>query len=86
LQASNAFASAGAAAPEEFYDPYTMDLEPEGQWARASRRFRRHRLAVVSLVAGLSTRSGSTRAIPAAGGKRSLLRPCADDLFMGGSV
>ncbi|HSC74171.1 MAG TPA: ABC transporter permease, partial [Gaiellaceae bacterium] len=27
-----------------------MDLEPEGQWARARRRFMRHRLAVVSLV------------------------------------
>ena len=50
LQASNAFASAGAASPEEFYDVYTMDLEAEGQWARARRRFMRHRLAVVSLV------------------------------------
>jgi peptide/nickel transport system permease protein len=49
LQASNAFLSAGAASPDEFYDQYTMDLEPEGQWARARRRFMRHRLAVVSL-------------------------------------
>jgi ABC-type dipeptide/oligopeptide/nickel transport system permease subunit len=50
LQASNAFASAGAAAPDEFYDLYAMDLEAEGQWARARRRFMRHRLAVVSLL------------------------------------
>ena len=50
MQATNAFASAGAASPQEFYDLYTMDLEPEGQWARARRRFMRHRLAVVSLV------------------------------------
>jgi ABC-type dipeptide/oligopeptide/nickel transport system permease subunit len=50
LQASNAFLSAGAASPDEFYDTYTMDLEPEGQWARARRRFMRHRLAVASLV------------------------------------
>lgn len=50
LQASNAFASAGAASPDEFYDEYTMDLEPEGQWARARRRFMRHKLAVASLV------------------------------------
>jgi ABC-type dipeptide/oligopeptide/nickel transport system permease subunit len=49
LQASNAFASAGAAAPDEFYDEYTMDLEPEGYWARARRRFFRHRLAGVGL-------------------------------------
>jgi ABC-type dipeptide/oligopeptide/nickel transport system permease subunit len=50
LQASNAFASAGAAAPDEFYDVYTMDLEAEGPWARARRRFMRHRLAVASLL------------------------------------
>ena len=50
LQASNAFASAGAAAPDEFYDLYTMDLEAEGPWARARRRFFQHRLAVASLV------------------------------------
>ena len=50
MQASNAFLSAGAAAPDEFYDLYTMDLEAEGQWARARRRFMRHRLAVVSLA------------------------------------
>jgi hypothetical protein len=45
LQASNAYLSAGSASPDEFYDLYAMDLEPEGQWARA-RRFMRHRLAV----------------------------------------
>jgi ABC-type dipeptide/oligopeptide/nickel transport system permease subunit len=50
LLASNAFLSAGAASPDEFYDLYTMDLEPEGQWTRAWRRFRRHRLAMASLV------------------------------------
>jgi glutathione transport system permease protein len=50
LQASSAFASAGAAAPDEFYDVYTMDLEAEGHWARARRRFMRHRLAVASLL------------------------------------
>jgi peptide/nickel transport system permease protein len=50
LQASNAFLSAGAASPDEFYDLYAMDLEPEGQWARACRRFMGHRLAVASLV------------------------------------
>jgi peptide/nickel transport system permease protein len=49
LQATNAL-SAGAASPDEFYDVYTMDLEPEGQWSRAWRRFRRHRLAMASLV------------------------------------
>jgi ABC-type dipeptide/oligopeptide/nickel transport system permease subunit len=50
LQASSAFASAGAAAPDEFYDQYTMNLEAEGRWARARRRFMRHRLAVASLL------------------------------------
>jgi ABC-type dipeptide/oligopeptide/nickel transport system permease subunit len=50
LQASSAFASAGAAAPDEFYDLYTNHLEAEGQWARARRRFMRHRLAVASLL------------------------------------
>jgi len=50
LQASDAYLSAGAASPDEFYDQYTMDLEPEGQWARARRRFMQHRLAVTSLV------------------------------------
>lgn len=49
MQASNALASAGAAAPDEFYDQYTLDLEAEGHWARARRRFFRHRLAVVGL-------------------------------------
>jgi hypothetical protein len=32
LQATNAFLSAGAASPDEFYDLYAMDLEAEGQW------------------------------------------------------
>ena len=50
LQASNAVASAGAAAADEFYVLYAMDLEPEGPWTRARRRFMRHRLAVASLV------------------------------------
>jgi peptide/nickel transport system permease protein len=50
LQASSAFTSAGAAAPEEFYDAYSMDVEAESHWARARRRFFQHRLAVVSLV------------------------------------
>lgn len=50
LQASSAFVSAGAAAPDEFYDLYTMDLEAEGPWARARRRFFQHRLAVASLA------------------------------------
>lgn len=50
MQATNAFASAGAASADEFYDVYTMDLEAEGPWARARRRFMRHRLAVASLV------------------------------------
>ena len=49
MQASNAFLSAGAATPDEFYDQYAMDLEAEGQWARARRRFVRHRIAVISL-------------------------------------
>jgi ABC-type dipeptide/oligopeptide/nickel transport system permease subunit len=50
LQASNAFASAGAATPDEFYDLYTMDLEAEGPWSRARRRFFQHRFAVASLL------------------------------------
>jgi len=50
LQASNAFPSAGAASPDDFYDAYTMDLDAEGQWSRARRRFMQHRLAVASLV------------------------------------
>src|SRR3954470_21318353 len=55
LQASNAFASAGAAAPDEFYDQYTLDLDAEGNWSRARRSFFRHRLAVAGLfiLAGL---------------------------------
>jgi ABC-type dipeptide/oligopeptide/nickel transport system permease subunit len=50
LPATSVTLSAGAASPDEFYDIYTMDLEPEGQWARARRRFMQHRLAVASLV------------------------------------
>lgn len=50
MQATNAFTSAGAAAPEEFYDAYGIDVEAEGRWSRARRRFFEHRLAVVSLV------------------------------------
>ena len=45
MQASNASLSAGAASPDEFYDLYTMDLEAEGQWARARRRFMQVRAA-----------------------------------------
>jgi hypothetical protein len=37
LQASNAFVSAGAATPDEFYDLYAMDLEAEGPWSRPLR-------------------------------------------------
>lgn len=42
--------SVGAAAPNEFYDAYTFDVEPRSTWARAWDRFLRHRLATVSLV------------------------------------
>jgi ABC-type dipeptide/oligopeptide/nickel transport system permease subunit len=42
--------SAGAAAPEEFYDAYTFNVESRSVWARARRRFLRHRLAVASLL------------------------------------
>jgi peptide/nickel transport system permease protein len=42
--------SAGAAAPEEFYDAYTFDVESRSTWRRAARRFRRHRLATASFV------------------------------------
>lgn len=41
--------SAGAAAPEEFYDAYTFDVEARSTWRLAFRRFRRHRLAFVSV-------------------------------------
>jgi ABC-type dipeptide/oligopeptide/nickel transport system permease subunit len=44
------FVSAGAAAPEEFYDAYTFDVEARSTWRRAARRFRRHRLATASAV------------------------------------
>lgn len=47
---TEAFVSAGAAAPHEFYDAYTVDVEARSVWARARRRFLRHRLAVASLV------------------------------------
>ncbi len=42
--------SVGAAAPEEFYDAYTFDVEPRSVWSRARRRFLRHRLATASLL------------------------------------
>jgi peptide/nickel transport system permease protein len=45
------FVSAGAAAPEEFYDAYTFDVEARSTWARARERFVRHRMATGSLVA-----------------------------------
>jgi peptide/nickel transport system permease protein len=41
--------SVGAAAPEEFYDAYTFNVEPRSLWARARSRFFRHRLATASL-------------------------------------
>jgi ABC-type dipeptide/oligopeptide/nickel transport system permease subunit len=44
------FVSAGAAAPDEFYDAYTFDVAPRSSWARAQRRFLRHRMATASLV------------------------------------
>jgi peptide/nickel transport system permease protein len=44
------FVSAGAAAPDEFYDAYTFDVEARGTWARAGQRFLRHRLATASLA------------------------------------
>jgi ABC-type dipeptide/oligopeptide/nickel transport system permease subunit len=40
----------GAAAPEEFYDAYTFDVESRSLWARALHRFLGHRLAVASVV------------------------------------
>ena len=49
MQATSAYTSAGAAAPDEFYDVYSMDVEAESHWARSRRRFFQHRLAVVSL-------------------------------------
>jgi ABC-type dipeptide/oligopeptide/nickel transport system permease subunit len=42
--------SVGAAAPEEFYDAYTFDVDSRSVWARARRRFLRHRLATASLL------------------------------------
>jgi ABC-type dipeptide/oligopeptide/nickel transport system permease subunit len=42
--------SVGAAAPEEFYDAYTFDVESRSVWARARTRFLEHRLAVASLI------------------------------------
>lgn len=44
------FVSAGAAAPDEFYDAYTFDVEARSSWTRARRRFLRHRMATASLV------------------------------------
>ena len=48
MQATDAFTSAGAAAPDEFYDAYSIDVEAEGRWSRARRRFFQHRLAAIS--------------------------------------
>jgi peptide/nickel transport system permease protein len=42
--------SVGAAAPEEFYDAYTFDVESRSVWARARSRFLRHRPATASLL------------------------------------
>lgn len=42
--------SVGAAAPEEFYDAYTFDVQARSVWARARSRFVANRLAVVGLV------------------------------------
>jgi peptide/nickel transport system permease protein len=42
--------SAGAADPAEFYDAYAFDVAPRSTWARARRRFLRHRMATASLV------------------------------------
>jgi ABC-type dipeptide/oligopeptide/nickel transport system permease subunit len=42
--------SAGAAAPEEFYDAYTFNVESRSVCARARSRFLGHRLAVASLL------------------------------------
>jgi ABC-type dipeptide/oligopeptide/nickel transport system permease subunit len=43
------FESAGAAAPDEFYDAYAFDVEARSTWRRAFRRFCRHRLAVAGV-------------------------------------
>lgn len=42
--------SAGAAAPDEFYDAYVFDVASRSTWARARRRFLRHRMATASLL------------------------------------
>jgi len=42
--------SVGAAAPDEFYDAYTFNVESRSLWARARGRFLRHRLAVAGLL------------------------------------
>jgi ABC-type dipeptide/oligopeptide/nickel transport system permease subunit len=47
---TEAFVSAGAAAPDEFYDAYTMDVGRRSLWSRALRRFVRHRVAAASVV------------------------------------
>jgi peptide/nickel transport system permease protein len=44
------FVSAGAAAPDEFYDAYTFDVDARSTWRRAAGRFRRHRAATASAV------------------------------------
>jgi peptide/nickel transport system permease protein len=50
LAGRRVFVSAGAAAPEEFYDAYVHDVEARSTWTRARRRFLRHRMATTSLV------------------------------------
>ncbi|MFL5917954.1 MAG: ABC transporter permease subunit [Gaiellaceae bacterium] len=50
MQATSAFTSAGAAAPEEFYDAYSEMPEARSHRFRAWQRFKRHRLALLSLV------------------------------------
>jgi peptide/nickel transport system permease protein len=42
--------SAGAADPGEFYDAYVFDVASRSTWARAQRRFLRHRMGTASLV------------------------------------
>jgi peptide/nickel transport system permease protein len=42
--------SVGAAAPDEFYDAYTFNVESRSLWSRARRRFLDNRLAVAGLL------------------------------------
>ena len=50
LTSRGMFVSAGAAAPDEFYDAYVHDVAARSTWTRARRRFLRHRMATASLV------------------------------------